>query len=304
MENLALIVALLALGQLLRRTKDFPEDAPRILTSFVVYVSLPALILVHIPKVTLAADAAAPVAVAWGILAVSAMIVWSAARAIGWDRSTTGALMLVVPLGNTSFLGIPMVETFFGKEGVPYAILYDQLGTFLALATYGAVVQAVYAGKERPTVSGVLKKVVTFPPFIALAVAFVLRPWTQPAGLENALKAVAASLVPIAMVAVGLRMRIRLPPGQASPFAFGLFIKLILAPLIVLAVCRGFTGNGLSVRVAIFESGMPPQTTAWIVAMAAGLAPELAAAMVGFGIILSMGTLWALAQAIGGAPLT
>lgn len=52
--------------------------------------------------------------------------------------------MLTVPLVNAGFVGIPLIEALLGTDAVPYAILYDQFGTFLALNTYGILVAAYY----------------------------------------------------------------------------------------------------------------------------------------------------------------
>jgi len=67
------------------------------------------------------------------MLLFSAGLVFLAARLWRWERSTTGVLLLVVPLGNTSFLGVPMIQTFFGAAGLPPLIIYDQLGTMMIM---------------------------------------------------------------------------------------------------------------------------------------------------------------------------
>jgi hypothetical protein len=56
--------------------------------------------------------------------------------------------------------GNPYGQAFFGDQCIPYAQLYDQLGSFLALATYGSLILAVYGtGAIRPTVRSVVKKI-------------------------------------------------------------------------------------------------------------------------------------------------
>lgn len=133
----------------MRRVPALPEGTVPALNFLVIYVALPALL-------------------PWAMLVVSALAILAAARLLAWDRPTTGALLLV-PLGNTSFMGIPLVNAFFGEVGIPYAVIYDQIGSFLALATYGSLVVAVYGGQgERPTWRTVAKKIATFPPFLAL----------------------------------------------------------------------------------------------------------------------------------------
>lgn len=69
-----------------------------------------------------------------------------------------------------------------------------------------------------------------------------------------------------------------------------------MAPLLALLFCRVFGLNNLPSRVAILESGMPPMVSAGALAIMAGLSPELTAAMVGLGILLSFLTLPLLFQ--------
>ena len=204
--------------------------------------------------------------------------------------------MLLVPLGNTSFFGIPMVEAFFGEQYIPYALLYDQVGTFLALATYGTIVIAIFSDQGKADFSSILKKIITFPPLIALVIAFLSFAFPIPAQLNTMLEALAATLIPLVIIAVGLKMEFRMEKAHLSPMLTGLGIKLILAPLIALGIIYSLNLKGEAAFVAIFEAGMPPQISAWALAMKAGLSPKLGAMMVGFGIIISLLTLPLLFQ--------
>lgn len=291
MENFLLILLLLAAGMGLRRLPAFPEQTGQVLNMFVVYVSLPALVLVQVPRLTISADLWVPIAMPWFLLAVSAGMVLVLARLFSWERGVTGGLLLVVPLGNTSFLGVPMVETFFGPSHVGYALLYDQLGTFLALATYGAVVLAAYGGEGRVTVPGVLRRVVTFPPFLSLLAGLAFSQWPYPEMVGTVLERIAGTLVPVVMVAVGFQLQPRLPHGHLVPLGAGLGLKLVVAPLLALGTVTVLGLTGEATRVAVFEAGMPAMITAGALAMAAGLAAETMAAIVGLGILLSFATL-------------
>src|SRR6185312_7808371 len=113
----------------------------------------------------------AVVLVPWVLLAVFAALVTIASRLFRLSRGVTGALLLCIPLGNTSFLGFPMVSALLGPDYVRYAVLYDQLGSFLILSTYGLFVVARYSGDTEPTPRAMALRVVKFPPFIALLVA-------------------------------------------------------------------------------------------------------------------------------------
>ncbi len=288
-QTLSLLI-LLAAGYLLRRLPIFPADTDRSLNLYVIYIALPALILRQVPGLSFSRAMLTPVLMPWLVVLCSSLLTLLLCRLLRCSRETTGALLLVVPLGNTSFLGIPMVEQFFGRSAVSWAILYDQFGSFLALATYGTLILAIYGGSSI-TLAGVLRRIFLFPPFIALLAATLLPVQELLHPLDKALSLAAGSLVPVVLVAIGFQMRLLLPAADLLPFAAGLLVRLLVTPLLFLFLCRILGLEGTAVRVSLFETAMPPMVTAGALASIAGLNPRLTSAMVGFGILFSFFTL-------------
>lgn len=287
MQQVLPFLLFLGAGLILKRLPVFPAETDRSLNLYVIYIALPALILLQVPSLALSSHILVAVCMPWAVLITSALLVLLACKLGRWSRETTGALLLVVPLGNTSFLGIPMVEQFFGNSAVRYAILYDQFGSFLALTTYGTVILALYGKGVRSGPLQVLIKTITFPPFIALLAALFLPMATLPATLKPIVTMAAGSLVPVVLVAIGFQMQLLLPRHEIAPFTIGLFIRLLATPVLFLLACKFFGLTGLTVRVSLFETAMPPMVTAGALASIAGLKPGLTSAMVGFGILFS-----------------
>ncbi len=297
MENFVVTITCLLVGMIIKRLPAFPAETGKVLNLFVIYISLPALVLLKIPELTFSRNLLVPVLMPWGMLLFSSALVLILSRLLQWERATTGCLLLLIPLGNTSFLGIPMVQAFFGEQAVPYALLYDQLGSFLALASYGSLILALYgSGDSRPTLKHVVQKVLFFPPLLALVLAFILRAFPAPPLAVNLLTIVSATLVPLVMIAVGFQLTLQLDKKVVSQLSVGLSIKLIAAPLAALLVCKIVGLEGEAVQVAIFEAGMPPMVSAGAMAISANLSPTLTAALVGIGIVLSFATLPLLYQ--------
>jgi len=297
MENFIITITFLLIGVALKRLPDFPDETGNTLNLFVIYISLPALVLLKIPELVFSKSLLIPTLMPWGMLFFSSALVWILSRLLKWDRATTGCLLLLIPLGNTSFLGIPMVRAFFGDQAIPYALIYDQLGSFLALATYGALILAFYGTAEsKPTIGSVIKKVISFPPFIALVFAFAIRGIPYPSIAVDLLRILASTLVPLVMIAVGFQLRLQLNRKLTSQLSIGLSIKLIIAPLAAILLCKMFGLRGEAVQVSIFEAGMPPMVSAGALAILAKLSPALTAALVGIGIVLSFATLPVLYQ--------
>ncbi|WP_457607796.1 AEC family transporter [Nitratifractor sp.] len=262
------------------------ERASYWLNRYVVYVALPALVLIYVPRMHPDLGALIPVLSAWGIFAASALLVLAVARAAGWSRSLTGALLFTVPYGNTSFLGVPFTQAFFGEAGLPYTMIYDQMGSFLILSIVG-IAQLSYYTAESFAPLKILKRILLFPAFLALlfSLAFLGHSW--PGWIGGPLRFLAGSLSLVAMVAIGLQLKLRFSLGEGAPFAFAMLVKLFVAPLALLGLFWALGFQSLPAKVSVFEAAMAPMVSSSIMAMLAGLEQRFIASVLGYGILLS-----------------
>lgn len=304
MNVMLLLLLCLVAGAVLRLTGRLPESAPEALNAYVINVALPALALVHLHRADLNAELLASAAGAWVMLGAAALFFAFIARRARLDAATTGALILTGGLANTSFVGLPMIEAWIGRDGLPYGIVIDQLGSYLALSTFGMLVAARYANQSLPW-RAIVRRLVTFPPLIALVLALALRPVVFPAALDDALSRLAATVAPIALLSVGCQLRLGALRARLHDLALGLGYKLLLGPLIIAALWLllplDASATALVRAVVIFEAAMGPMIGAAIMANHFKLDSEITALMVGVGIPLSLAAapLWlAAAQAM------
>jgi predicted permease len=287
MNNLILLILCFIVGIFLRQFKRMPDNAPATLNSFIIHVSLPALSLLYIHPLQLSTDIALVALMAWLVFGLSAAVFYLLGRWLKLSRGTIGALMLTGGLGNTSFFGLPMVEAYFGKTGLTTAIIADQLGSFFVLSILGITVAGIYSS-GRPTVSQIVKRIALFPPFISLVVALILIPVEYADWFTVLLKRLGDTLAPLALLSVGLQLRLGHLAEHKRNLALGLGFKLLLAPLAIYLIYVGLLGaHGEQIQVTLFEAAMPPMITAAIVASEHDLDPPLANLMVAVGLIIS-----------------
>jgi malate permease and related proteins len=290
---LLLICSLLLAGYLARRLGRLPENAAEVLNRFVIDICVPATVLRLVPKMAVSPALAVLIVVPWAMAGLAYLTSRVAQRLLVLDRSSTTALFLATALGNTSFLGFPLCGGLLGESSIPFAAVYDQLGSFLLLSTVAPLALGNVIVGQRASPRELARRVLLFPPFLALLLA--LLPLPQPAALQPVLAAAAAPLVPLAMFAVGLKLRFSAPRPKRV-FALGLGLKLVVFPCFAWGLARMLGAQGLVLEVAVLETAMPTMITAGALMMAYGVASELAAAFVSWGLILSLLTVpaWSL----------
>ena len=291
MGAMLLLLLCLAAGIVLRQTGRLTDTAPAALNGYVIHVALPALALGHLHRTQLSLGLLASAAGAWLMLGAAALVIGFAARRMKLGAAATGALILTGGLANTSFVGLPMIEAWIGRDGLPYGIVIDQLGSYLALSTFGLLVAARY-GNQPMHWPEMCRRVVTFPPFIAVAVALLLRPLAFPPALDDAIARLGATVAPVALLAVGCQLRIGELWRNRGALALGLGYKLILGPLLIAAACLVLMNpdpsSDLARAVVVFEAAMGPMIGAAVVANHYKLDSALTSLMVGIGIPLSL----------------
>lgn len=290
MSAFLLLFVCLALGALAARFVALPPGTAKGINWWVINVALPALVLALVPHVRFDRST-------WFLVATIALVFFGAwalfaalGRALGWPRERVGALTLVAGLGNTSFMGYPMIEAMHGKSGLALAVVSDQLGSFPLLAAGGITVASLCSGRK-PSAASVVRHVVTFPAFVAFLVGLVgnrLGGW--PAVVDDVLMPIGETLTPLALFSVGLQLRLRLKRDQLAPLGFGLGWKLLVAPLLCWLLGLGLGIRGAMLTVGVLQSAMAPMISAAILADDHELEPSLANGVLGAGILLSLAT--------------
>jgi predicted permease len=302
--NFAVIFACLFAGLLCRRSSRFPPSTAQALNSFVIHLSFPALILEQFPlllgSTRWSPALLVPVSMAWILFGLSTLFFFKLGTRLGWSRPKIGALVLTAGLGNTSFVGFPLLEALMGPSAVRVGILADQPGSFLVLSTAGIAAAAFFAGGS-VTPSAILKRVFSFPPFLAMLTASLWFVFGMPGyvALSPALGKVASTLVPLALFAVGYQLKVgpSVLKRRWRPLAWGLGFKLVFAPFFFLILYVGIFGQrDFAAQVTILEAAMATMITSAVVAGEFELDSELANLMVGVSIPLSFLTvpLWHL----------
>ena len=290
MSNLILLFICLIIGIILKKSKIIPDNFHTSLNAFVINISLSAFSLYYISKIELNSSVIYPVLVVWIGIFAAILFFAGLGKIFGWKSSLIGALIMCAGFGNTSFVGIPLIQAMYGEEGLKTVMLVDQPG-FVALSTVGILVANFYSGSKDSLLKH-LSKILKFPPFIAFVVALLLNIFSIeiPKDFDEVLMKLGATTVPLALVSVGSQMQWKkIEKKEGFHLFIGLLFKLVLLPLIILVIYKYiFHQNGDVIDICILEAAMAPMITAAIIASAHDLEPKFCNLMVAVGIPLSI----------------
>ncbi len=284
-----LILFCLAAGQFLRKISDFPKDGHKALNAYIIYVALPAVAFRYVPQIPWSTAVIWPFASQFAVFGIALVAVWIFAKIKPIDTATRGALLLTMGLSNTSFVGFPLVETWYGAEYIKIALLCDQ-GAFFVLSILG-VGYATYYAEGHVSVRYLIRRILIFPPFIAFVGAIAVSGFSMPEWWSTLMEKLSAPLVPLALISVSLQISFKEPFSRWSELTTALVIKLIFAPAIIWMILTSFAAlPEMYFKVTVFEAAMAPMVTSYVIASQFRLNSSLAGYIVGIGILVSLVT--------------
>jgi predicted permease len=157
--------------------------------------------------------------------------------------------------GNTGYMGYPVASALMGDAGLVRAIFSDVFGNTAAVISVGSLVAGFYGARQVKV--NPLKEIVTFPPFLALAAALLLRPVPLPDLVTSWLDAIGKVVIPVIMISVGLSLKPRALKGYLGPATVVTLVKLVVLPLVALGLGAVLLQDPDSRRVAVIEAGVP-----------------------------------------------
>jgi len=288
MQQISLILISLVIGVVLRLSGRLPDTATKVFGGWVINIALPATALNTVHGLTFHSDWWLAAATPWIGVALAFALIVPVCRVLGWSRQRAAVLILVAGWGNTSFVGLPMIVAFAGAQWLGLGIVIDLFGSYLALSIVGIAI-AETAGSGHFDPRAVANRIVTFPPFVAILIALATNDFVRPAWLTQLLGALAGTLTPIALAAVGYALQPDRIAGRFAALGVGLGFRLLVAPaaIVTMYLALGSAEDPVA-KVAMLEMAMPPMLGASVIALDHDLEPDLVALLIGIGVPLSL----------------
>ena len=287
MTHFFLIFICVSAGIILSRLRLLPVDAYKGVNAWVINIALPALSLRYVPEIEWSSQLLLPI--------LAPLIVWVGAWFYiriydGNKRLPSGsrtALRVTSGLGNTAFLGFPMIAAFYGESEIHHAVVFDQM-TFLIFSSLGVIIILRASSDNTSTLNFTyfIKKVLRFPPFIGCLVALIFSRFFNFAPVNPLLDKLVATMSPMALFSIGLQLKFGAIKQEWKLISAGLFYKLLLAPALTLLLAFLLHATGSPAKISVFEAAMSSHITASLLTGQHELNPRYCSLVVGMGIII------------------
>jgi malate permease and related proteins len=274
-----------------RRFGEGARAASRAMLTALLWTVLPFVTFFTLARLEIDAGVGAGLLFAYAELAlVGALAYLLATRVLGLDRPATGALVVVVVLANTGYLGIPLTAALLGPDDLAAAIAFDTVVSGPMFYVVGFAIGAAFGTAAGATRRARARAFVTRnPPLVAVVAALLAPDALAPDALVDVARVVVYAILPVGFFALGVTLaaesagaRPALPAlrrraaGPTSPssrrlvaaVAVALALRLLVAPAALLGM------SALIVRVPdayLVQAAMPSGINSLIVAHAYGL---------------------------------
>jgi len=282
---------LIGLGYFLKQKKLFQEQEAFFLKKLIFNLSFPALVFISLKDSSLSMEYLRVPLLTMALMATMGLIALLCGKVFRFKPEATAILIATTILGNTGFLGYPLVEAFFGKRLLPYGIFYDQTSAIIFIVVVLWLLSLLVAGEQK-------KEGFTFllrtPPLLALILGLILIPVPLPGPLMQTLELLGNTTTPLVMLYLGLTLEITFSLNEVRLLGMAAALKLLLLPLLALGLSVSSNSSADVTRVMIFQGAMPTAMVTAIYGAEIGLGVQVLARIITLTTILSPFTLAAV----------
>ncbi|HEX7541691.1 MAG TPA: AEC family transporter [Anaerolineales bacterium] len=212
------------------------------------------------------------------------------------ERSVLTIVVLTSLFANNGNYGLPLISFAFGQEALAYASIYFVTNSLL-LYTVGVLIASLGHLRLKEALLGLLKVPAIYA--IILAVVFIRTGWTLPAPIQKAVELTAGGAVPAMLILLGLELQKVEWTHNFRALSIPVVCRLLVGPIIGLAMAALFGLNSTARKDGITEAGMPSAVMTTILASEYKLDASLVTAIVFVSTILSPLTLTPLLYFLG-----
>lgn len=249
------IIVMILIGFFAKKVNLLSSDDVETLNNIVVNIALPCMIFqaLYVARTSLFASLSILTLYMLICSLIVGIITYLILKIAGWDSRKIWTIVVCVVLGNTGFLGYPVTSGIFGAEGMIRAVFCD-ISTSILFISLSIILIILFEGDIRQA----LRKILIFPPLWAIILGLLFNIFSIPitAVGETVVDYLAGATVPLIMISLGLSLNIEGLKNHLLEVSFASLMKLIVFPLVGLAVLALLGITGLNHTIGLIEAAM------------------------------------------------
>jgi predicted permease len=242
----------------------------------ILWTLLPFITFFTLVKLELDAGVAAGLGLAYVELAAVGLLAYLVAtRLLHLQRHQTGALMVVVVLANTGYLGVPLCVALLGGDELGPAIAFDTVVSGPMFYGVGFAIGAAFGLTAGDTAGERVRSFLRNPPLAAVVAGLLAPDALAPDVLVGAAEVLVFAVLPVGFFILGVNLAAEaeegataFPPPFTKPVAAALGLRLLIAPALMLALSAAIVDVPDSYLV---QAAMPSGINSLVIAHAYGL---------------------------------
>lgn len=264
------IFGLVIAGYYFRKVKICTDQWVHVLNQFVYYVALPAVIGISFWQINVRDPLFwSIVGSNTAIVVVYALLLFLILQLFGWKKGNLKAsAFLVGMVGNTVYIGFPLLADAFGPARLPYSIAAATI--HLVLGLLFSLLAVEYWVVKSKSVRTYIIEFFKNPFFISLAAGLALS-WLNFKGpvaetIQKPIYMLGSTASPLALFALGGFLHGKFIRHNLSRAVWLSLVKLLVFPIFVwlVAIIFGFPRDFAAISVAV--ASMPSAVTAFVIA--------------------------------------
>lgn len=298
LTTIATLFVLLIVGYIAGKTGVIDSVASKKLSSLILKISQPILIIYSIVKMQYSAEnlklGLQTILLCFALHLFMAIVAFFACMKIK-NLDERKIIEFSMIFGNTGFIGIPIMESLFGDVG-GFMAAFNMIVFNTLMWTLGLSIFARKRDDIKLTVKQVLINKGTVPSVIGLLIFVIpaLFPsFKLPAFALSSLSYVASLCTPVSMFIIGALLAGRTPRQIfGSPKVYYLCaFKLVIIPLLVCAIMKLLGFGEMWILFSVALTCMPSATSVSMLAETYDISPGFSAQGVGTSSLLSIATM-------------
>jgi hypothetical protein len=265
-EIVAGIFLMIAVGWLFRRYALVGEEAEKAFNRYLFYLALPALIIVKIADTSFSGLGFDFIILNFLPIFAVMLLAYGAWRAGLADRQFARLLIITAGLGNTVYLGFPVVSMSLGPENLGYAAVAASLQNIF-IFTFGFFFIGTVGAGASPPVSFrrlVLKNAVLWSSIAGLFISFA--GIKIPAVVYRTMMDIGHTTIPLSLFTIGLSLYGKKLGANLGKAVWISGLKMIVMPAAYLGLALLFGFKGVISRVVFLQMAMPIAVLNYVIA--------------------------------------